>query len=55
MLIGCVPSLYERGGTAQGLSQRDVEPDYMKCEYKTRLANPQHFYSQGSPSYAGPH
>jgi hypothetical protein len=48
-LIGCAPSPYERGGNPQGLSQRDVERDYMECEYKARFANPQHFYNQGSP------
>ena len=52
-LIGCAPSPYERGGNPQGLSQRDVERDYMECEYKARLANPQHFYSQGPPSPFG--
>ena len=49
MLTGCASSPYERGGNPQGLSQRDVERDYMECEYKARLANPQHFYNQGSP------
>ena len=48
-LIGCAPSHYERGGNPQGLSQRDVERDYMECEYKARFANPQQFYNQGSP------
>jgi hypothetical protein len=46
---GCAPSPYERGGHPQGLSQRDVERDYMECEYKARLANDQHFYSLSSP------
>jgi hypothetical protein len=49
ILAGCSSSPYERGGNPQGLSQRDVERDYMECEYKARLANPQHFYNQGSP------
>ena len=49
MLTGCATNPYERGGNPQGLSQRDVERDYMECEYKARLANPQHFYSQSSP------
>ena len=49
MLTGCATSPYARGGNPQGLSQRDVERDYMECEYKARLANPQHFYSQSSP------
>ena len=48
-LAGCASSPYERGGNPQGLSQRDVERDYMECEYKSRLANEQHFYSQRSP------
>lgn len=48
-LAGCASSPYERGGNPQGLSQRDVERDYMECEYKARLANPQHFFNQGSP------
>jgi hypothetical protein len=53
-LTGCTPSPYERGGNPQGLSQRDVERDYMECEYKARLANEQHFYSQRSPfPYSG--
>jgi hypothetical protein len=49
MRAGCAPNPYERGGTPQGLSQRDVERDYMECEYKARFANPQHFYNQGPP------
>jgi hypothetical protein len=49
MVAGCAPGPYERGGNPQGLSQRDVERDYMECEYKARLANEQHFYSQRSP------
>ena len=49
MLTGCASSPYERGGNPQGLSQRDVERDYMECEYKARFANPQHFFNQGSP------
>ena len=49
MLTGCASSPYERGGNPQGLTQRDVERDYMECEYKARLANPQHFYNQSSP------
>jgi hypothetical protein len=49
VLAGCASSPYERGGNPQGLSQRDVERDYMECEYKARFANPQHFYSQSSP------
>ena len=48
-LAGCASSPYERGGNPQGLSQRDVERDYMECEYKARFANPQQFYSQSSP------
>ena len=49
ILAGCASSPYERGGNPQGLSQRDVERDYMECEYKARFANPQHFYNQSSP------
>ena len=49
VLAGCASSPYERGGNPQGLSQRDVERDYMECEYKARFANPQQFYNQGSP------
>ncbi len=49
MLTGCGTSPYERGGNPQGLSQRDVERDYMECEYKARLANGNSFYNQGSP------
>jgi hypothetical protein len=53
-LAGCAPSPYKRGGNPRGLSQRDVERDYMECTYKARLANEQHFYSQSSPSPFGP-
>ncbi|NJN69569.1 MAG: hypothetical protein HC801_04270 [Nitrospira sp.] len=51
MLAGfaCAPSPYERGGHPSGLTRYDVERDYMECEYKARLANEQHFYSQSSP------
>ena len=49
ILTGCAPSPYNRGGNPQGLSQRDVERDYMECEYKARLANGNSFYNQGSP------
>jgi hypothetical protein len=48
-LTGCAASPYERRGNPQGLSQRDVERDYMECEYKARLANGNFFYNQGSP------
>lgn len=47
--VACAPSPYERGGHPQGLSQRDVERDYMECDYKSRLANQEQFYSQSSP------
>jgi len=46
---GCAQSPYERGGHPSGLSRYDVERDYMECEYKARLANEHHFYSQTSP------
>ncbi len=50
VLAGCASTPYARGGNPQGLSHRDVERNYyMECEYKARLANEQHFYSQGSP------
>ena len=49
LLTGCATSPYERGGNPQGLSQRDVERDYMECEYKARLANGNSFYNQNSP------
>ena len=45
MLTGCA----ERGSNPQGLSQRDVERDYMECEYKARLANGNSFYNQSTP------
>ena len=48
-VIGCVQSPYERGGHPSGYSRAEVEQDYMECEYKSRLANEQHFYSQSSP------
>ncbi len=47
--FGCAPSPYERGGSPSGLSRYDVDRDYMECEYKARLANEHHFYSQTSP------
>ena len=55
-VIGCVQSPYERGGHPTGYSRAEVERDYMECEYKYRLANEQHFYSQSSlfPFGAGP-
>ena len=49
MLVGCAPSPYERGGHPTGYNRGEVERDYMDCEYKARLANEQHFYSQSSP------
>ena len=54
MLTGCAPSPYERGGIPQGPSQRDVERDYMECEYKARLANGNTFYNQSTPFPFGP-
>lgn len=54
MFAGCAPSPYERGGNPQGLSQRDVERDYMECEYKARLANENQFYNQRTPFPFGP-
>ena len=48
-LAGCASTPYERGGNPQGLSQRDVERDYMECEYKARLANGNSFYNQSTP------
>lgn len=54
MLTGCAPSPYERGGNPQGLSQRDVERDYMECEYKSRLASENQFYNQRTPFPFGP-
>lgn len=51
---GCTQDLYKTGGSPKGLSQRDVERDYMECEYKARLANDQHFFSQRSPFPFGP-
>lgn len=53
-LAGCAPGPYERGGNLQGLSQRDVERDYMECEYKARLANENQFYNQSTPFPFGP-
>jgi len=51
---GCTQDLYKIGRSPQGLSQRDVERDYMECEYKARMANDQHFSSQRSPFPFGP-
>ena len=53
-LAGYAPGPYERGGNPQGLSQRDVERDYMECEYKARLANENQFYNQSTPFPFGP-
>ena len=52
--LGCVQTPYERGGHPSGYSRAEVERDYMECEYKSRLANEQHFYSQSSPFSFGP-
>lgn len=52
--VGCAANPYERGGNPQGLSQRDVERDYMECEYKARLANGNSFYNQSTPFPFGP-
>lgn len=49
LLLGCAQSPHERGGSPSGLSRYDVDRDYMECEYKARLANEHHFYSQTSP------
>ncbi len=46
---GCTQNPYERGGHPAGYNRYDVERDYMECEYKARLANEQHFYTQSSP------
>ena len=54
VLAGCMPSSYERSGNPHGLSQRDVERDYMECEYKARLANENQFYNQRTPFPFGP-
>lgn len=53
-VAGCSPGPYERGGHSQGLSQRDVERDYLECEYKARLANENRFYNQRTPFPSGP-
>lgn len=49
----CTQDLYKTGRSPHGLSQRDVERDYMECEYKARMANDQHFFNQRSP-FPGP-
>lgn len=46
---GCAPGSSTRGVNPQALSQRDVERDYMECEYKARLANENQFYNQRTP------
>lgn len=51
---GCAPGSSTRGGNPQGLSQRDVERDYMECEYKARLANENQFYNQSTSFPFGP-
>lgn len=48
-LSGCASNPYDRGGHPSGYNRADVDRDYMECEYKARLANEQHFYSQSSP------
>ena len=53
-LAGCASTPYERGGNPQGLSQRDVERDYMECEYKARLANGNSINNKSTPFPFGP-
>lgn len=52
--LGCAQRPSRGIGSLQEYSQRDIERDYMECEYKARLANQEHFYSQGSPFPFGP-
>lgn len=53
-LTGCAPAAYTRGGHPTSYNQAQVERDYMEYEYKARLANQEHFYSQNSPFPFGP-
>lgn len=53
-VLGCAQHPYEHGGYPQGYNRYDVERDYRDCEFKARLANEQHFYSQTSPFPFGP-
>lgn len=53
-LASCVSTPYERGGHPSGYNQAEVDRDYLECEYKARMANEQHFYSQRSPFPFGP-
>jgi len=48
-LSGYAANPYDRDGHPSGYNWADVERDYMECEYKARLANKQHLYSQSSP------
>ena len=54
LFAGCASTAYERAGNPRGLSQRDLERDYMECEYKARLANENQFYNQTTPFPFGP-
>jgi hypothetical protein len=48
-VAGCAPSPYERGGYPSGLTQAEVERDYMECEYKARLAYEPHLNHRIQP------
>jgi hypothetical protein len=48
-LSGCAANPYDRDGHPSGYNSADVDRDSMECEYKARLADEQHFYSQSSP------
>jgi hypothetical protein len=52
--FGCSQPAHQRNGAPAGYSQAQMELDYRDCEYKARLANHDHFYSQTSPFPYGP-
>lgn len=45
----CAQSPYAQEGHPAGFNRDEAERDYRECEYKARLANDQHLYSQHSP------
>src|SRR5689334_14299439 len=44
----CAQNPYAQEGNPSGFNQDEAERDYRECEYKARLANDQHLYSQYS-------
>jgi hypothetical protein len=53
-LIGCTPGPSARNLRPAGLSQAEMDWDYMECEFSARSANQQQFSSRSSPFPFGP-